>query len=399
MNLNNNENDLNSKYQSINSWLDNEDSKYSEKNDLKIEKEKKENNDNLKINENSKKDILFNIDKLIEENDKKDLTLLLNKNNNNKINGNYNDNFNNIKAKNTNDILCLTLELNELKKTNIIMKETIQNLKNEISENELKYKESLSNELDKQKYEYEKEIQNLKYLITNLMTEKKELNKRISNLGEQMEEIEGKYRKKINELKEKNELDNKNNIKAWHQVEKNRRKKWEEGKIKEIKEMTIKNLEPELDKILKDHKKELLNQEQNLKDDFRKQKEKLISEYEDKIERMKKNFIKEKEEIQEKERKEYIKRLREQNIRLEDQHCNEQKKWYVNLQEEIKRLEELRNKDKMNYENDLSNLVNKYNNLLEEKENYINDIKLKEEEKNMDKDSVNYKTEEKKEEE
>ena len=246
MNLNNNENDLNSKYESINSWLDNEDSKYSKMNDNKIENEKKENVDNLKANENSKKDILFNIDKLIEENDKKDLTLLLNKNNNKSIS--YNTNYNNIKEKNTNDILCLTLELNELKKTNIMMKETIQNLKNEISKNELKYKENLSNELDKQKYEYEKEIQNLKYLITNLMTEKKELNKTISNLGEQMQEKESIYKKKIIELKEKNDLDNKNNIKAWHQVEKNRRKKWEESKIKEIKEMTIKNLEPELDK-------------------------------------------------------------------------------------------------------------------------------------------------------
>ena len=392
MNLNNNENYFNSKYESINCWLDNEDSKYSKMNELKIENEKKENDDNLRINENSKKDILFNIDKLIEENDKKDLTLLSNKNNN-KINTNYNAEYNNIKEKNTNDILFLTLELNELKKTNIIMKETIQNLKNEISKNELKYKESLSNELDKQKYEYEKEIQNLKYLITNLITEKKELNKTISNLGEQIEDKESKFKKKIIELKEKNELDNKNNIKAWHQVEKNRRKKWEESKIKEIKEMTIKNLEPELDKILKDHKKELLIQEQNLKDDFRKQKEKLISEYENKIERMKNNFTKEKEEIQEKERKEYIKRLREQNIRLEDQHCMEQKKWYVNLQDEIKRLEELRNKDKINYENDLSNLINKYNNLLEEKENYINNIKMKGEEKKIDKDKAEEKVE------
>jgi hypothetical protein len=94
MNLNNNENELNSKYESINCWLDNEDSKYSKMSDNKIENEKKENVDNLKSNENTKKNILFNIDKLIEENDKKDLTLLLNKNNN-KICTNYNINYNN----------------------------------------------------------------------------------------------------------------------------------------------------------------------------------------------------------------------------------------------------------------------------------------------------------------
>ena len=206
------------------------------------------------------------------------------------------------------------------------MKETIQDLKNEISKNELEYQENLSKELDKQKYYYEDQIQNLKSLITNLMSEKKKLNNTISDLAQQIGQVESSYKKKMNELIEYHKNDNEKTKDAWFQAEKNRRKKWEETKIKEIKEMTIKNLEPELDKILQDHKKELLTQEETLKDNFRLQKEKLISEYENKIERMKNIFSKEKEEIQEKERKEYIKRLREQNLRLEDQHNSEQKK-------------------------------------------------------------------------
>ncbi len=189
------------------------------------------------------------------------------------------------------------------------MKETIQDLKNEISKNELEYQENLSKELDKQKYYYEDQIQNLKSLITNLMSEKKKLNNTISDLAQQIGQVESSYKKKMNELIEYHKNDNEKTKDAWFQAEKNRRKKWEETKIKEIKEMTIKNLEPELDKILQDHKKELLTQEETLKDNFRLQKEKLISEYENKIERMKTNFNKQKEEIQEKERKEYIKRL------------------------------------------------------------------------------------------
>ena len=195
-------------------------------------------------------------------------------------------------------------------------------------------------------------------------------------------------------MRENYESDTRKNKEAWFQAEKIRRKKWEESKIKEIKELTIKNLEPELDKILQDHKKELMEQEQSLKDNFRSQKEKLIAEYEDKIEKMKKNFAKEKEDLQEKERKEYIKRLREQNIRLEDQHNSEQKKWYVNLQDEIKRLEELRNKDKINYENDLTQLALKYDKLIEEKEKYwkenidkLNDELLKKDELKYNKDN------------
>ena len=355
------QNYIKSKYESLNSFLDDEDSKYiSNKENTGTE------NSNY-YSDISKKDILSNINKLIEENDKKDQNFIYNKN---IINENIDEKINNIKNINTSNIISLTLELKELKKTNKIMKETIQDLKNEISLNELQYKENINKELNKQKYEYEEKIEELKLLIENLINEKKNLNEKINNINNIYEKKENEYKNKIKEIIEYYKLENEKNKDAWYKAEKLRRKKWEENKIKEIKEITIKNLEPELDKILKDHKKELIEKEENLKDNFRIIKEKLIINYENKIENMKKIYIKEKEELQEKERKEYIKRLREQNIRLEDQHNSEQKKWYINLQDEIKRLEELRNKDKINYENDLINLANKYNKLIEEKEKY-----------------------------
>ena len=387
-NINNNY--IKSKYDSLNSWLDNEDSKYSLN---------KENNELNKLNSNNenditKKDILSNINKLIEENDKRDQNFIYNKNRqilNSSPDLDEDEKFNNLKKINTSDILGLTLELKEIKKTNQIMKETIQDLKNEISRNELQYKENMDKALNKQKFEYEEQIEELKALIDNLISEKKQLNDKISIIFGEFEKKEYEYKKKINDLIEYHKTDNEKSKDAWFQAEKIRRKKWEESKIKEIKELTIKNLEPELDKILQDHKKELLEQEESLKDKFRLQKEKLIADYEDKIEKMKKNFAKEKEDLQEKERKEYIKRLREQNIRLEDQHNSEQKKWYINLQDEIKRLEELRNKDKINYENDLVHLANKYDKLIEEKEKYWKENIDKLNDELLKKDELKYK--------
>ena len=376
------QNYIKSKYESLNSFLDDEDSKYiSNKENTGTE------NSNY-YSDISKKDILSNINKLIEENDKKDQNFIYNKN---IINENIDEKINNIKNINTSNIISLTLELKELKKTNKIMKETIQDLKNEISLNELQYKENINKELNKQKYEYEEKIEELKLLIENLINEKKNLNEKINNINNIYEKKENKYKNKINEIIEYYKLENEKNKDAWYKAEKLRRKKWEENKIKEIKEITIKNLEPELDKILKDHKKELIEKEENLKDNFRIIKEKLIINYENKIENMKKIYIKEKEELQEKERKEYIKRLREQNIRLEDQHNSEQKKWYINLQDEIKRLEELGNKDKINYENDLIQLANKYDKLIEEKEKYWKENIDKLNDELLKKDELKYK--------
>ena len=172
-----NKNYMKSKYDSLNSWLDNEDSKYS------INKEKNIlNKDNLNNDSDiSKNDILSNINKLIEENDKRDQNFIYNKKQkiiNSNTETDLEEKFNNLKKINTSDILGLTLELKEIKKTNQIMKETIQDLKNEISRNELQYKENMTKELNKQKFEYEEKIEELKALIENLISEKKKIKRK-----------------------------------------------------------------------------------------------------------------------------------------------------------------------------------------------------------------------------
>ena len=269
---------------------------------------------------------------------------------------------------NISDIIGLSLENSEMKKTIKMMREMISDLKNQIAQNELKFKEDLNNELNRQKFDFDNEKQRLKDLVQTLISEKQNLSDQIRDLNEKMLNLEQKHKTKVEKMIENYEDDTKKNKDAWFQAEKMRRKKWEEAKIKEIKEMTVKSLEPELDKILNDHKKELYVQEEKLKDKFRVIKEKIISDYEDKISRMKNQFIKEKEELQESERKSYIKRLREQNLRMEDQHISDQKKWYLSLQDEIKRLEKMREIDRKNYEDDIKKLEEKHADLVEENE-------------------------------
>lgn len=313
----------------------------------------------------SKDELLDNINKLLEENESKDIIKIRKKTNNVVLNNkplNRNININ------TSDILSLTLELQETKKTNEIMKQTISDLKSKITKNELIYKEELSKKLKEQKFEFDNAIQRLNDLIENLLSEKKKLNLTIQSLNDQLGEIDLQHKKQIQALMDSHNTDTQKNKDAWFQAEKMRRKKWEEEKIKEIKEMTIKSLEPELDKILKDHKEDLFKQEENLREDFRRQKERLITDYEEKVKNMKNNFNIEKEKIQDEERKSYIKRLREQNERIEDQHTEDQKKWYQSLQDEIARLEQMRVSDKKHYEEDLELIEQRHIKDAEEKE-------------------------------
>ncbi len=133
----------------------------------------------------SKKDLFDNINKILDESNKKGITILNNQNPTYKgttFNQIINNNDNNM---NTSDILGLTLELAETKKTNQMMKENIDELKAKITKNELEYKEDLRQQLEKQKFDYENSIQRLKELIENLMEEKKKLNLTIESLNEQ----------------------------------------------------------------------------------------------------------------------------------------------------------------------------------------------------------------------
>lgn len=329
---------------------------------------------NISNSKQSKPDLYSNIHKLLEENNTHHplhpITKQLYNNQVNNSNQQYMNNSKSSNTVNTADVLSMQLELQENKKTIQMMKNKIAELKGTINKNELEYKEALTKKLNEQKFEYDNNLMRLNALIETSLSEKKKLNNKIEELNEQIALLNIQNQKKIQSLTENNEADNQKNKDAWYQAEKLRRKKWEEEKLKELKELTVKSLEPELDKILKDHKAELYKQEEELKDNFRNQKEKMIVDYEKKIQSLKHSFIKEKEAIQEEERKIYTKRLREQNERTEEEHNGEQKKWYINLQDEVTRLEQLRKKDKTNYENDLELSEKRHNKDIEEKEAY-----------------------------
>ena len=62
--------------------------------------------------------------------------------------------------------------------------------------------------------------------------------------------------------------------------EKNKRDAWLSEKTNEIKEITIKGLEPEIQKIISKHKQEQLLLKEQFENEMRKQKEQIVTSYE-----------------------------------------------------------------------------------------------------------------------
>ena len=217
------------------------------------------------------------------ENNKKDYN---NNNNNNNNNDNLVINKNNINEKNENiqnqlnlnkymtgiqaqaNNVALNLELKETKKTMETMNSIINDLKQQLQDKDDYYNQQLEN----QKNENNIILNRQNTLMESLISEKKKMEIQINELQEKLNQNEKISYKKLQSMRENYELETKKNKDAWFQAEKIRRKKWEEQKLKEIKDLTAKGLEPEIEKIISNHKIEISNLEDKYMKEIKEQK-------------------------------------------------------------------------------------------------------------------------------
>ena len=264
------------------------------------------------------------------------------------------------------DNIALNLELKEAKKTIDTMSSVISDLKLQLKSKD----EYLNKALLSQKNESDLLIQRQNTLMESLMSEKRQMEVQINDLQSKLNESEKTNYKKLQNMRENYESETKRNKDAWFQAEKIRRKKWEEQKIKEIKELTAKGLEPEIERIITNHKNEINAMEEKHLIEIKTLKEKLIEEYDNKYDDLKRRLVKEKDEAIESEKNLAMQRLRNQSERLEDEVTEERRRWNAKLNSEIQRLESLREKEKKIYEDQVSKLEERNNKNIFNNENF-----------------------------
>ena len=246
----------------------------------------------------------------------------------------------------------LNLELKECKKTIETMSSVINDLRIQLKSKD----DFLNKALLSQKKESDLLLQRQNTLMESLISEKRNMEIQITDLQSKLNESEKINYKKLQKMRDNYELESKKNKEAWFQAERIRRKKWEENKIKEIKELTAKGLEPEVEKIISNHKNEINTLEEKYLYEMKNMKEKIIEEYEIKFNELKNKYIRERDEAIEGERNIAANKLRNQSERLEDEITEERRRWNAKLNSEIERLENLREKDKKIYEEQIIKL-------------------------------------------
>ncbi|KAK5881704.1 hypothetical protein CesoFtcFv8_022471 [Champsocephalus esox] len=241
----------------------------------------------------------------------------------------------------TGSMMRIKLELEEKKRT-VNMLQSALTQQRELTVRHVKETEKeLNRNLQLQKEQYEATIERHLTFIDQLINDKKSLSERCEGVVGELKQVDQKYTKKIAQMQEQHEMEIKKLKELMSATEKIRREKWIDEKTKKIKEITVKGLEPEIQKLISKHKQELkklrtLHEAELLQADDR-----AAQRYVRQCEELRQQLERDKEEQCQRERdlakQRYEKQLQEEELSLQQQ----RRRLYKEVSDEKERLAQL----------------------------------------------------------
>ncbi|NXN06696.1 CP131 protein, partial [Indicator maculatus] len=239
----------------------------------------------------------------------------------------------------TSSIMRLKLEVEEKKRT-ISLLQTALAQQRDLTVRHIKQTEKeLGHQLKLQREQYEAAIQRHLSFIDQLIDDKKVLSEKCEAVVAELKQVDQKYGKKITQMKEQHELEIKKLKELMSATEKIRREKWMDEKTKKIKEITVKGLEPEIQKLIAKHKQDirklkLLHEAELLQSD-----ERAAQRYSRQAEELRGLLEREKEEQSLRARQSAVPHRCEQQLEQEEQALQQQRRrLYAEVAEEKERL-------------------------------------------------------------
>uniref|UniRef100_A0A3Q2ZFI6 Centrosomal protein 131 n=1 Tax=Kryptolebias marmoratus TaxID=37003 RepID=A0A3Q2ZFI6_KRYMA len=248
-------------------------------------------------------------------------------------------------------MMRIRLELEEKKRT-VTMLQTALTQQRELTARHVKETEKeLSRNFQLQKEQYEATIQRHLAFIDQLINDKKALSERCEGVVAELKQVDQKYMKKISQMQQQHEMvwqilgplceEIKKLKDLMSATEKIRREKWIDDKTKKIKEITIKGLEPEIQKLISKHKQELKKLRTLHEAELLQADERAAQRYVRQSEELRLQLEKEKKEESQRERElakhRYEKQLQEEELSLQQQ----RRRLYKEVADEKERLAEL----------------------------------------------------------
>ena len=210
--------------------------------------------------------------------------------------------------------------------------------------------------LDKQGKDHELSLKRHLTFIDRILKDKDLLSKKCENLARELKTLEEVYNKKIDRLQSQWALELKKQKEVWQSSEKAKREAWLSEKTKEIKELTIKCLEPEIQRLIQKSKADLEDLESKHALDTRKKVEECKDYYESYIHSLRDQWRREKDDLIEHERATASNRLREQGDRSDSQIESMRMRLASDFESKLAALENLKGEEHTRHENAMMRL-------------------------------------------
>ncbi|XP_072414876.1 centrosomal protein of 131 kDa isoform X2 [Chiloscyllium punctatum] len=238
----------------------------------------------------------------------------------------------------TSSMIRLKLEFEE-KKRAIVMLQTALAQQKELTMHHMKEAEKeMCQRIKMQKEQYESTIQRHLAFIDQLIDDKKGLSAKCESMVNELKQVDQKYSKKIQQMQEQHELEIKKLKEIMSATEKIRREKWIDEKTKKIKEITVKGLEPEIQKLIAKHKQELKKLKALHEAELLQSDERAAQRYIKQTEELREQLEREKEDLCQRER-DLARQRYEKQLEQEEQAIQQQRRrLYAEVAEEKERL-------------------------------------------------------------
>lgn len=238
----------------------------------------------------------------------------------------------------TSHVLSQKLELDEKKHSVAVLQKALSQQRELTVRHAKEADKEMKHRLTLQKNEYEETIKRHLSFIDQLIDDKKVLNEKCEQLVKEVKILDKKYQDRLRMQDESHNIEIKKLKEMNSAAEKLRREKWIEDKTKKIKEMTVKGLEPEIQRLIAKHKSELRKFKQIHEAELLEADERAAQRYVKMTEDLRSQLAKEKEEACMHERELAKQRYEKQIQQEEEAFQNERRRLYSEIEAEKKRL-------------------------------------------------------------
>ncbi|XP_063098373.1 centrosomal protein of 131 kDa isoform X3 [Cavia porcellus] len=235
-------------------------------------------------------------------------------------------------------VMRLKLEVEEKKQAMVLLQRALAQQRDLTVRRVKETEKELSRQLRQQREHYEATIQRHLTFIDQLIEDKKVLSEKCEAVVAQLKQGDQRCREHLAQMQEQHELEIKKLKELMSATEKVRREKWINEKTKKIKEITVRGLEPEIQKLIAKHKQEVRRLRDLHEAELLQREEQAAQRYLRQAEELRENAEREKEALGQQERERARQRF-EQHLEQEQRALEQQRRrLYSEVAEERERL-------------------------------------------------------------